>query len=95
MVLFGLVDYLAASQELNANFDVDVLLNGSSIGKRHFTAADAASGVDFPVDVAAGQLHPGSNQVQITKPAAGAPTGRCRASTTRPSRNFTSRALSP
>ncbi len=30
MVLFGLVDYLAASQELNADFDVDVLLNGSS-----------------------------------------------------------------
>ena len=29
MVLFGLVDYLAASQELNADFDVDVLLNGS------------------------------------------------------------------
>ena len=46
MVLFGLVDYLAASQELNADFDVDVLLNGSSIGKRHFTAADAASGAD-------------------------------------------------
>ena len=71
MVLFGLVDYLAASQELNADFDVDVLLNGSSIGKRHFTAADAASGVDFPVDVAAGQLHPGSNQVQITKHGSG------------------------
>jgi uncharacterized protein YfaS (alpha-2-macroglobulin family) len=67
MVLFGLVDYLAASQELNADFDVDVLLNGSSIGKRHFTAADAASGVDFPLDVTAGQLHAGSNQVQITK----------------------------
>jgi hypothetical protein len=67
MVLFGLTDYLAASQELNADFDVDVLLNGSSIGKRHFTAADAASGVDFPVDVTADRLHTGSNQVQITK----------------------------
>ena len=71
MVLFGLVDYLAASQELNADFDVDVLLNGGSIGKRHFTAADAASGVDFPVEVAAGQLHPGSNEVQISKHGSG------------------------
>ena len=49
MVLFGLVDYLGASQELNADFDVDVLLNGSSIGKRHFTPADAASGAELPL----------------------------------------------
>ncbi len=71
MVLFGLVDYLAASQELNADFDVDVLLNGSSIGKRHFTAADAASGTDLSVDVAAAQLHQGSNAVQVTKRGSG------------------------
>jgi alpha-2-macroglobulin len=71
MVLFGLVDYLAASQELNADFDVDVLLNGSSIGKRHFTPADAASGADLAVDVAAAQLHPGSNVVQVNKHGSG------------------------
>ena len=71
MVLFGLVDYLAASQELNADFDVDVLLNGNSIGKRHFTAADAASGADLSVDVAAGQLQPGNNVVQVTKHGSG------------------------
>ena len=71
MVLFGLVDYLASSQELNADFDVDVLLNGASIGKRHFTAADAASGADLTVDVAAAQLHPGGNAVQVTKHGAG------------------------
>lgn len=28
MVIFGLVDYLAASQELNADFDAEVLVNG-------------------------------------------------------------------
>jgi len=71
MVLFGLVDYLASSQELNADFDVDVLLNGGSIGKRHFTAADAVSGADLSIDVAAAQLHPGSNVVQISKHGAG------------------------
>jgi uncharacterized protein YfaS (alpha-2-macroglobulin family) len=71
MVLFGLVDYLAASQELNADFDVDVQLNGASIGKRHFTAADAASGTDLTLDVAAAQLHPGSNAVVVTKHGTG------------------------
>ncbi|MGC2401112.1 MAG: alpha-2-macroglobulin family protein [Acidobacteriaceae bacterium] len=71
MVLFGLVDYLAASQELNADFDVDVLLNGVSIGKRHFTAADAASGADLAIDVAASQLHPGTNTVELRKRGSG------------------------
>ena len=71
MVLFGLVDYLAASQELNADFDVDVLLNGGSIGKRHFTASDAVSGADLSIDVAAAQLHPGSNVVEISKHGTG------------------------
>jgi alpha-2-macroglobulin len=71
MVLFGLADYLSASQELNADFDVDVLLNGSSIGKRHFTAADAASGADLSLDVAADKLQPGSNVVQVMKHGSG------------------------
>jgi uncharacterized protein YfaS (alpha-2-macroglobulin family) len=71
MVLFGLVDYLAASQELNADFDVDVQLNGASIGKRHFTAADVTSGMDLSLDVAAGQLHPGSNVLQVSKQGTG------------------------
>ncbi len=67
MAIFGLADYLAASQELNADFDVDVLLNGSSIGKRHFTAADAASGASLTVGVPPAQLHAGSNVVEISK----------------------------
>lgn len=71
MVLYGLVDYLAASQELNADFDVDVLLNGSSIGRRHFNATDAASGANLIIDVAAAQLHPGNNVVQLTKHGSG------------------------
>ncbi len=41
MVLFGLVDYLADSQELNADFNADVRVNGSSVSHRHFTPADA------------------------------------------------------
>ncbi len=67
MVLFGLVDYLAASQELNADFDVDVSLNGASIGKRHFTAADAASGADLTMEVTPPNCKPAGNAVQVTK----------------------------
>ena len=71
MALFGLVDYLAASQELNADFDVDVLLNGSGIGKHHFTAAEAASGADLSIDIPPAQLQPGNNVVQISKHGSG------------------------
>jgi alpha-2-macroglobulin len=71
MVLFGLVDYLAASQELNADFDVDLLLNGTSIARRHFTAADATSGALLTMDVPAAQLHSGSNAVQVVKHGTG------------------------
>ena len=71
MVLFGLTDYLAASQELNADFDVDVQLNGASIGKHHFTAADAASGADLALDLPPGQLQPGKNLIQVAKHGSG------------------------
>ena len=51
MVIFGLVDYLAGSQELNADFDADIRLNGASVGHRHFTPADALAGTTLDVTV--------------------------------------------
>jgi len=71
MVLFGLVDYMAASKELSADFDVDVLINGASVAKRHFTAADATSGTSLSVDVPAEKLQPANNSVQIVKQGTG------------------------
>jgi hypothetical protein len=71
MVLFGLVDYMAASKELNADFDVDILINGSSVAKRHFTAADATSGTSLGLDVPAEKLQPANNNVQIVKHGTG------------------------
>jgi alpha-2-macroglobulin len=71
MVLFGLVDYLAASHELNADFDVNVTLNGASIGKHHFTAGEATSGANLSLDIPAGQLQPGNNTVQVSKQGSG------------------------
>ena len=40
MVIEGLTDYLALSGELSNSSDVEVLVNGSSVGKRHFGAGD-------------------------------------------------------
>jgi uncharacterized protein YfaS (alpha-2-macroglobulin family) len=67
MVLFGLVDYLAASHELESDFTVDVLVNGSSAGQRHFTSADALSGSSLAIDVDAAHLQPGGNSVQVVR----------------------------
>lgn len=71
MVIFGLADYLASSQELNADFDAEVLVNGRLVAKRHFTAADATQGMTLEADVATGDLQPQGNVVQIVKRGAG------------------------
>ncbi|WP_052200176.1 alpha-2-macroglobulin [Terriglobus sp. TAA 43] len=67
MVLFGLVDYLAASHELDANFSVDVLVNGKSVGERTFNANDALSGASLKVDLSSAQLATTGNSVQIVR----------------------------
>jgi uncharacterized protein YfaS (alpha-2-macroglobulin family) len=71
MVLFGLVDYMAASKELSAEFDVDVLVNGASVAKRHFTSVDATSGAEMSIDVPAEKLQAGDNSVQVVKQGTG------------------------
>jgi hypothetical protein len=40
MVIEGLTDYLSLSGELRNASDVEVLVNGTSVGSRHFSAAD-------------------------------------------------------
>ena len=67
MVLFGLTDYLAASHELESDFTVDVLVNGRSLGQRHFSPADAASGASLRIELDAAQLKPGSNTVELVR----------------------------
>ena len=73
MVLFGLVDYLAASHELEADFTVDVLVNGRSAAQRHFTAADALGGASLSLDLDAAHLAPGSNTVRIVRTGGAGP----------------------
>jgi len=41
MVIGGLTDYLVVSGELSNSSDVEVLVNGASVGKRHFGPEDA------------------------------------------------------
>ena len=67
MVLFGLVDYLAASHELDADYTVDVLVNGASVGTHHFAAADVTSGASFVLDLDAAHLQPTRNSIQIIR----------------------------
>jgi len=67
MVLFGLVDYLAASHELESDFTADVVVNGHSVGTRHFTSTDALNGASLAIDVDAAQLQPATNTVQIVR----------------------------
>jgi uncharacterized protein YfaS (alpha-2-macroglobulin family) len=71
MVIFGLVDYLASSQELNADFDAELLVNGRSVATRHFTSTDATTGAKMQVDVPPNALLPQGNTVQIVKHGAG------------------------
>ena len=66
MVIFGLVDYLANSQELNADFDADVRVNGSVVSHRHFTPADALAGTTLSVTVPAASLA-ASNTIEVIR----------------------------
>jgi len=65
MVIEGLTDYLALSGELANSSDVEVLVNGSSVGKRHFGAGDGFA-APWRIKVPAGQLG-GGGQVTIRK----------------------------
>ena len=93
MVLFGLVDYLAASHELESDFTAEVLVNGHSAGQRHFTSADALNGNSLGIDVDAAHLQAGSNSVQVVRQGgSGVSIGPPGASTIRRKRRTTRRA---
>jgi uncharacterized protein YfaS (alpha-2-macroglobulin family) len=65
MVIEGLTDYLALSGELANSSDVEVLVNGASVGKRHFGPADGFA-APWRIKVPAAQLGSGG-QVSIRK----------------------------
>src|ERR1700683_597249 len=65
MVIQGLTDYLALSGELANSSDVEVLVNGTSVGKRHFGPDDAFA-APWQIKVPAAQATTGG-KVIITK----------------------------
>jgi alpha-2-macroglobulin len=65
MVIEGLTDYLSLSGELANTSDVEVLVNGTSIGKRHFSPGDAFA-LPWKIKVPASQSA-GGGQVTIRK----------------------------
>jgi uncharacterized protein YfaS (alpha-2-macroglobulin family) len=65
MVIEGLTDYLALSGEIANSSDVEVLVNGVSVGKRHFGPADGFA-APWKIKVPATQLGSGA-QLTIRK----------------------------
>jgi uncharacterized protein YfaS (alpha-2-macroglobulin family) len=65
MVIGGLTDYLALSGELANSSDVEVLVNGASVGKRHFGPDDGFA-LPWRIRVSAAQVGSGG-QVTVRK----------------------------
>jgi alpha-2-macroglobulin len=65
MVIGGLTDYLALSGELANSSDVEVLVNGTSVGRRHFGPGDGFA-LPWKIEVPAAQLAAGG-QVTVRK----------------------------
>jgi hypothetical protein len=65
MVISGLTDYLAASGELANSSDVEVLVSGVSVGKRHFGPEDAFA-LPWKIKVPAAQAASGG-QLTVRK----------------------------
>ncbi|MGA2989034.1 MAG: alpha-2-macroglobulin family protein [Candidatus Korobacteraceae bacterium] len=70
MVLYGMLDYLKVSKELEASFDAEVLAGGKSVLKRHFGAQDATSGASAKLRLAGDQAG-AANQLEIRKSGTG------------------------
>ena len=65
MVIHGLTDYLSLSGELANSSDVEVLVNGASVGKHHFASGDAFA-LPWKITLPASQSA-GGGQVTIRK----------------------------
>jgi len=66
MVIYGLTDYLARTQELKPNYSVEVEVNGKTVATKKFTVADALAPAATTV-LDPSQVAPGVNQVRIAK----------------------------
>ena len=69
MVVYGVIDYLKTSKELDAAFTADVLVNGKPVLSRHFTGEDVTSApVALHLDAAAVAT---ANTIELRKQGSG------------------------
>lgn len=68
--VYGLIDYIRVAKELNADYYVEVYLNGEQILNEHVTAANAIKGKPFVIERKGGALA-ANNQIRIVKRGAG------------------------
>jgi hypothetical protein len=69
--LFGLIDYLKVSGELKPNYKLAVSVNGQKVAERQVTEKDVQNPLPITVAASAASLHPGANQVKITRTGPG------------------------
>jgi hypothetical protein len=70
MVIYGVVDYLKASKELEPSFSADVFVNGKSVLSHRFTAADVSAAAPVTLHLSAADVG-GSNKLEIRKSGGG------------------------
>jgi len=71
MVVFGLLEYMKISHELDADFNAIVYVNDKQVFTRHFTRADALTG-DLPrLNLTTEQLRSGANNIRVEKSGRG------------------------
>lgn len=71
MVVFGLLEYVRISHELDPDFTATVFVNDKQVLTKHFTRADAMSSNLPRVSLTSDQLQSGNNTIRIQKSGAG------------------------
>jgi uncharacterized protein YfaS (alpha-2-macroglobulin family) len=64
MVIYGLLDYVKATNELNADFTATVSINGKTVASQKFTAGSPTAAPE--IFIPESKLQPGANQIRIT-----------------------------
>ena len=70
MVVYGLTDYLARTQEFKPNYSIEVQVNGKSVATKKFTPADALAPATA-ITLEEAQLAQAANDVRIAKSGEG------------------------
>jgi len=71
MVVFGLLEYVKVSHELDPDFTATVFVNDKQVMTKHFTRADAMSSSLPRIFLTADQLQAGNNTIRVQKSGAG------------------------